>query len=280
VLLDSSIAPLISVIVLGMCVGFLPFNFHPARIFMGDGGALPARLLMAASTMVVGGRIGEEVRFRWADLLLLRPDAHPDRDPRVPIVVRCSPSCAGPEAVGGRERRQGAHPPSPDAPRARERRSVLILWGWTLLLSVMVLYPAYAERRGEFFVPIGIVALALALYTVLHPGARTSRAERRAGRAPSDGSPPGAAPVAASWVDGGRAPAADAVPAPSSGPAAAEPRPVRTAPAPTEVAPAPAVAAGDPEAQARGRVTPEQALASLDAQWPTPEAPRTPPDPR
>ena len=40
---------------LGVCVGFLPCNFHPARIFMGDCGALLLGLLMAASTMSVGG---------------------------------------------------------------------------------------------------------------------------------------------------------------------------------------------------------------------------------
>ncbi|MGL1204188.1 hypothetical protein ACSTK0_25150, partial [Vibrio parahaemolyticus] len=32
---DNS-GPLIAVVVLGMCLGFLPHNFHPARIFMGD----------------------------------------------------------------------------------------------------------------------------------------------------------------------------------------------------------------------------------------------------
>ncbi len=40
----------------GICLGFLPHNFHPAKIFMGDGGALLLGLLMAASTMLIGGR--------------------------------------------------------------------------------------------------------------------------------------------------------------------------------------------------------------------------------
>ncbi len=39
-----------------MCVGFLPHNFNPARIMMGDGGALLLGLLLAVSTSVVGGR--------------------------------------------------------------------------------------------------------------------------------------------------------------------------------------------------------------------------------
>jgi UDP-GlcNAc:undecaprenyl-phosphate GlcNAc-1-phosphate transferase len=57
-----------------------------------------------------------------------------------------------------------------------QRRSVLILWMWTALLSGMVLYPTYTGR-GDALVPIGIAALGLALYTVFHPGARLARAE-------------------------------------------------------------------------------------------------------
>src|SRR5262249_44389099 len=51
---SGNIGPLVAVLVLGICIGFLPYNIHPARIFMGDGGALLLGLLMAASTMVVG----------------------------------------------------------------------------------------------------------------------------------------------------------------------------------------------------------------------------------
>src|SRR5690606_4142963 len=50
---------LIAVLALGACLGFLPHNVHPAHLFMGDGGALMLGLLMAASTMSVGGRTSE-----------------------------------------------------------------------------------------------------------------------------------------------------------------------------------------------------------------------------
>jgi len=52
----DNIGPLIAVVTCGICLGFLPHNFHPAKIFMGDGGALLLGLLMAASTMLIGGR--------------------------------------------------------------------------------------------------------------------------------------------------------------------------------------------------------------------------------
>ena len=43
--------PLVAIIAVGVCVGFLPFNFHPARIFMGDAGALFLGLLLAVPTI-------------------------------------------------------------------------------------------------------------------------------------------------------------------------------------------------------------------------------------
>jgi UDP-GlcNAc:undecaprenyl-phosphate GlcNAc-1-phosphate transferase len=55
-----------------------------------------------------------------------------------------------------------------------QRRSVLILWGWTALLSGLVLYPTYTGR-GDAVVPLGIAALGLLLFTVFHPGARLAR---------------------------------------------------------------------------------------------------------
>src|ERR1043165_2533761 len=53
---SPSIGPLIAIITVGICVGFLPHNFKPAKIFMGDCGALLLGLLLAVSTSVVGGR--------------------------------------------------------------------------------------------------------------------------------------------------------------------------------------------------------------------------------
>jgi len=35
---SGNAGPLIAVIAVGICVGFLPHNFYPAKIFMGDSG--------------------------------------------------------------------------------------------------------------------------------------------------------------------------------------------------------------------------------------------------
>ena len=45
----------------GACIGFLPLNFHPAKLFMGDAGALLVGLLMAASAILVTGQVNPEV---------------------------------------------------------------------------------------------------------------------------------------------------------------------------------------------------------------------------
>jgi UDP-GlcNAc:undecaprenyl-phosphate GlcNAc-1-phosphate transferase len=52
-----NLASLLSSIVIGMCLGFLPFNWHPAKIFMGDTGALLLGLLMATTALTVTGQI-------------------------------------------------------------------------------------------------------------------------------------------------------------------------------------------------------------------------------
>jgi UDP-GlcNAc:undecaprenyl-phosphate GlcNAc-1-phosphate transferase len=52
-----NLASLITAVLIGACVGFLPFNFHPAKMFMGDAGALLVGLLMAASAISVTGQV-------------------------------------------------------------------------------------------------------------------------------------------------------------------------------------------------------------------------------
>jgi UDP-GlcNAc:undecaprenyl-phosphate GlcNAc-1-phosphate transferase len=248
ILTDGNIAPLIAVIVLGMCVGFLPFNFEPAKIFMGDGGALLLGLLMAASTMVVGGRVDQNVQFSGQTYFFFAPLFIPLFILGVPIfdtfvaivrraVKRKAPSGADNEHIHHRLVRLGHG----------QRRSVLILWGWTALLSILVLYPTYSDGRGNALVPVGIAALCLALYTVLHPGVRSTRADRRA---------TAAAPEPVVDLDD-RAVAAPPRPRGTKAGDAEHTEPVAAAPVDR-------------------RVTPAEALAALDG--PRGSAPTAPPD--
>ena len=164
---SSNPGPAWAAIALGVCVGFLPHNLYPARVFMGDGGALLLGALMAAATMSVGGR--STVEFSGQAFFFYAPLVIPLVILGVPVVdtlfaiVRRTVGRRG-FAVADREhlhhrlmRLGHGH-----------RRAVVVLWLWTALLSAFVLYPTYTGR-GDGIVPAGIAALALVLYTIFHP---------------------------------------------------------------------------------------------------------------
>jgi UDP-GlcNAc:undecaprenyl-phosphate GlcNAc-1-phosphate transferase len=179
-LLAGNPGPLIAVIVFGICLGFLPHNFHPANIFMGDGGALLLGLLMAASTISVGGRTDDpfsgQAFFFFAPLIIpLFILGVPLVDIALAIFRRASRrtgfATADKEHLHHQLMRLGHG----------QRRSVLILWTWTALLSGFVLYPTFTGD-GDGIVPIGIAALLLVLFTLFAPGVdrlRDAWAERR-----------------------------------------------------------------------------------------------------
>jgi UDP-GlcNAc:undecaprenyl-phosphate/decaprenyl-phosphate GlcNAc-1-phosphate transferase len=48
---------LITAVIIGVCIGFLPHNAHPAKIFMGDSGSMFLGLLLAASAITLTGQI-------------------------------------------------------------------------------------------------------------------------------------------------------------------------------------------------------------------------------
>ena len=52
-----SLASLIAAVLIGLCAGFLPWNWHRAKLFMGDTGSMLIGLLMATSTISVTGQL-------------------------------------------------------------------------------------------------------------------------------------------------------------------------------------------------------------------------------
>jgi UDP-GlcNAc:undecaprenyl-phosphate GlcNAc-1-phosphate transferase len=161
--IPSTSGQLFSVIVAGICIGFVPHNFYPAKIFMGDAGALMLGLLMAASTMSVVGQ--SDLDFSGRTFFFFAPIIIPFLILGIPILDtafaivrragrRVNPAVADKNHLHHRLMRLGHG----------QRRSVLILWTWTALLSGLVLYPSFFSG-GLLIVPIGIAALAVALYT-------------------------------------------------------------------------------------------------------------------
>jgi UDP-GlcNAc:undecaprenyl-phosphate GlcNAc-1-phosphate transferase len=173
VLASGNIGPLIALTTLAVCLGFLPYNFRASHIMMGDSGALLLGLLMASSTIAVGGSTDTE--FSGQSFFFFAPLF-------IPLVILGVPMIDTAFAIVRRaSRRAGVATADKEHLHHRlmrlghgRRRSVLILWGWTALLSGVVLYPTYTGR-GDAVVPIGIAGLALLLFTVFHPGARQAR---------------------------------------------------------------------------------------------------------
>jgi len=170
-LLDTdNLGPLVAVITCGICLGFLIFTFPPARIFMGDAGALLLGVLMAAATMVIGGRVpvgtSGETYFFFAPVFI------PFFILGVPIVDMAF------AFVRRTARGMPFHTPDKQHIHHRmlrlghgPRRSVLILWAWTAILSAFLLVPLFVHRANAF-IPLGAAALGVGLYTLFHPGLR------------------------------------------------------------------------------------------------------------
>ncbi len=167
---STNIGPLIAVIVVGVCVGFLPWNFHPAKAFMGDSGALLLGLLMAASTIAVGGQSDDSFTgqswFFFAPLVL-------------PLVILGVPLFDMAFAILRRTtRRTGFATADKDHLHHRllrlghgHRQAVLILWGFTAVLSGFALVPVLT-RHGEGLWPVLAAFVALCLFTLLRPRVR------------------------------------------------------------------------------------------------------------
>ena len=54
---NANLAALVLAVLVGACVGFLPHNVYPARIFMGDSGAMVLGFVFSAAAIVVTGQI-------------------------------------------------------------------------------------------------------------------------------------------------------------------------------------------------------------------------------
>jgi UDP-GlcNAc:undecaprenyl-phosphate/decaprenyl-phosphate GlcNAc-1-phosphate transferase len=184
---DNS-GPLVAVICLGLCLGFLPHNFHPARIFMGDAGAMLLGLLVAASTLSVVGQTDQP--FSGRTYFFFAPIF-------IPFFILGIPMLDTAFAIVRRAGRRG-NPAKADKDHLHHRlmrlghgqtRSVLILWVWTALLSALVLYPTYT-KKGNAVIPIAVAALGIALYTLFAPSGRRGGADKNGqGGHPSRRSP-------------------------------------------------------------------------------------------
>jgi UDP-GlcNAc:undecaprenyl-phosphate GlcNAc-1-phosphate transferase len=64
---------LIAATLAGACLGFLPHNFQPAKIFMGDSGSMLIGLMLAASSTSASGRVANNGTGFTQTIALLAP---------------------------------------------------------------------------------------------------------------------------------------------------------------------------------------------------------------
>ncbi len=64
---------LIAAVLAGACAGFLPHNFQPARLFMGDSGSMFIGLTLAAATTTASGRTNYSTTGATGALALVTP---------------------------------------------------------------------------------------------------------------------------------------------------------------------------------------------------------------
>jgi UDP-GlcNAc:undecaprenyl-phosphate GlcNAc-1-phosphate transferase len=154
---------LLTAVLAGACIGFLPHNFNPARIFMGDSGSMLLGLVLAAATISLTGT--------------LDPNAIPSYDfapgllPLVlPVAVLAIPLIDLLLAVLRRGRR-GLAPWAPDKQHLHHRlmmighshaRAVLIMYMWSALIAGGTVSVALAHGR-----PLLVLSVILAGAAVL-----------------------------------------------------------------------------------------------------------------
>jgi UDP-GlcNAc:undecaprenyl-phosphate GlcNAc-1-phosphate transferase len=160
---DASSAALLSVITVGICVGFLPWNFYPAKIFMGDSGSMLLGMLLSIATISGAGRNpfppsgGDLAAVAGAILVPLLVLAIPFLDVALAVIRR---TWRG-QGIGHADKEHIHH-------RLMEighshRQAVLLMYLWSALISASALAVGLIDGR---MVVGTIVVAAVALFAV------------------------------------------------------------------------------------------------------------------
>ena len=164
----SSLASLITASLVGCCLGFLPHNFNPARIFMGDSGSMLLGLLLATSTIAITGQVDPTVVSQAKIVPAYFPLA-------LPVAVLALPLIDLGLAVV-RRTRAGRMPWQPDKMHLHHRmlalghshaRAVLILYLWTATVAFGVASIAFVPPLTAL--GLGLVSVGVACALTLGP---------------------------------------------------------------------------------------------------------------
>ncbi|MEV0892760.1 MraY family glycosyltransferase [Promicromonospora sp. MEB111] len=164
----SSLASLMMAVLVGVCVGFLPYNFHPASIFMGDAGSMLIGLVMAGAAITVTGNVTPDVMTGSQALPAFIPLL-------LPVAVLMLPLLDMGLAVI-RRLAAGKSPMAPDRMHLHHRmlalghshrRAVVILYVWTAVFAFSA--AALVQWDWEIVLIWTTVFVVLALLATLGP---------------------------------------------------------------------------------------------------------------
>jgi UDP-GlcNAc:undecaprenyl-phosphate GlcNAc-1-phosphate transferase len=175
----ATTSSLITVAIAGACIGFLPHNFFPARMFMGDSGAMLLGLLLATSTISLTGQIDTSQLQDGSGGLLptllplvlpLAILALPFLDVMLAFVRR---------TYAGRwwfvADKQHLHHRLLERGHS-QRRAVLLMYVWSALVSFGVIALGLL-RSWQVMAVIALSALVLVLLTLARPVSAQPRVE-------------------------------------------------------------------------------------------------------
>ncbi|MFC4243018.1 MraY family glycosyltransferase [Gryllotalpicola reticulitermitis] len=166
-----SLASVLTAILIGACVGFLPLNWHPAKMFMGDAGALLIGLLMSASAVAVTGQFDESTLQNVVGRTHLVSAFLPIV---LPLAVLIVPFLDFGLAVV-RRMNAGRSPFAADRKHLHHRlldmghshfHAVLIFYAWTAVISVGMLLFSFSPYV-PVWVALAFVVVGLAVCTIV-----------------------------------------------------------------------------------------------------------------
>jgi UDP-GlcNAc:undecaprenyl-phosphate GlcNAc-1-phosphate transferase len=157
------LATLLTVLLAGALVGFLPLNWHPAKLFLGDSGSLLVGLLMSVSAISVTGQIDPATVSPTQLLPAFLPLI-------LPLAVLLVPLVDFALAVGRRLRR-GMSPFDADRAHLHHRlldmghthqQAVIILYAWTAVLAIgTLMFLFVAWYWALLIIVVGLVGSAV-----------------------------------------------------------------------------------------------------------------------
>jgi UDP-GlcNAc:undecaprenyl-phosphate GlcNAc-1-phosphate transferase len=183
----ASTGALLSAMLGGACLGFLPHNVNPARLFMGDSGSMLIGLVLSASAITLTGQFsGTELsKGAMGSPASLAPTFLPLA---LPITLLVVPIADLVLAVI-RRTRAGRSPFAPDKQHLHhrlleighsQRRAVLIMWMWAALIAgstvVISLYTGPLMWSGIAVAAVVTVGLTFLLPMLRKPGGAHHRA--------------------------------------------------------------------------------------------------------